>query len=95
MARSRKAADIVPARLRALTERLFTASDALARDQGWTVEVRHRGLSRSIRDPRFDRLTSCPACGGEGETDHQLCPYCDGTGRIDIARPSTSRRRQS
>jgi DnaJ-class molecular chaperone len=47
--------------------------------------VRHRGLSRTYRDPRFDQLQGCPDCCGAGELeDDQLCARCGGSGRIRL-----------
>jgi hypothetical protein len=43
-------------RLRAATDRLFQGPDERARQYGWTVEVKHGGMSRRYRDPRFDSL---------------------------------------
>ena len=43
-------------RLRAITNRLFQGPDERARQYGWTVEVKHGGMSRRYRDPRFDSL---------------------------------------
>jgi hypothetical protein len=66
-------------------ERLFGEADERARRRGWQVHVRHNGLSRTYRDPRFDSLQSCPACQGTrtGEQDHP-CDRCSGTGRIRL-----------
>ena len=43
-------------RLRETTDRLFQGPDERARQYGWTVEVKHGGMSRRYRDPRFDSL---------------------------------------
>jgi hypothetical protein len=39
-----------------ITDRIFAEPDARARQHGWSVEVRHGGMSRRYRDPRFDSL---------------------------------------
>jgi hypothetical protein len=43
-------------RSREITDWLFHGPDEQARQYGWTVEIRHSGLSRRYRDPRFDSL---------------------------------------
>ena len=43
-------------RSREITDWLFQGPDEQARQYGWTVEIRHGGLSRRYRDPRFDSL---------------------------------------
>jgi hypothetical protein len=65
-----------------LGQRLFASSDATARNHGWQVTPIQLGLGRQYRDPRFDTLTSCPACGGRGVTaSRSSCQRCSGTGR--------------
>lgn len=68
-------------------DRLFQAEDAHARRYGWHITARRGGLARTYRDPRFDRLRSCPICRGTG-TDlvDQACERCGGTGRITVVR---------
>lgn len=88
MTRSQTPESVASSLLRALTRRLFRASDTEARSHGWTVEARRGGLSRSYRDPRFDALAACPACTGAGQVDSQLCPRCAGTGRIELSQPA-------
>jgi hypothetical protein len=80
-----RAADQLAAWVRAGGDRLFREQDANARRYGWDVQVRHGGLSRTYRDPRFDRLQVCPACrgAGTGEQD-RACERCGGTGRITV-----------
>ena len=70
---------------RSVGERLFREGDERARRHGWQVHVRHGGLSRVYRDPRFDSLRACPDCHGAGavEQDH-ACDRCSGTGRIRL-----------
>jgi hypothetical protein len=74
-------------RIRGTGDRLFEKDDALARRNGWTIEVRRRGLARTYRDPRFDRLSRCPDCGGSGEDALGLkCEPCSGDGRVTLGR---------
>lgn len=71
-------------------EMLFRRSDARARASGWDVTVTGR-LSRSYRDPRFDRLASCSWCTGRGTSPAGGdCARCHGTGRI-VHDPSRRR----
>jgi hypothetical protein len=45
----------------AITNRIFAGPDTRARQHGWSVEIRHGGMSRRYHDPRFDSLrTSQP-----------------------------------
>jgi hypothetical protein len=83
-----RAAGQLAARVRAGGDRLFREQDANARHHGWDVQVRHGGLSRTYRDPRFDRLQACPECrgAGTGEQD-RVCDRCGGTGRITVGEP--------
>jgi hypothetical protein len=75
----------VKAAIEALTHALFAASDAAARQRGWQVTSTWSGLGRLYRDPRFDTLTSCPACRGHGVDPNGIeCLQCHGTGRIVI-----------
>jgi hypothetical protein len=74
--------------IRAAGDRLFREDDARARGYGWQVQVRHGGLSRTYRDPRFDGLQSCPACRGSGIDQHErACDRCSGAGRIRLGEP--------
>ena len=66
---------------------LFREDDAMARKHGWHIEARSGGLSRVYRDPRFDRLASCPQCHGSGSREvGEPCPGCQGTGRVTLGR---------
>lgn len=81
-------ADQVAAWSRAGGDRLFREQDASARRHGWDVQVRHGGLSRTYRDPRFDRLQACTVCRGTGiGQDDLACGHCSGTGRITLDQP--------
>ena len=86
-----------PARLmRAAGDQLFQAGDARASQHGWQVTTRHAGWARTYRDPRFDRLLSCPACRGTGTdaAEERACGRCAGTGRITVpqeCRPEARR----
>jgi hypothetical protein len=81
--------------IRAFSDQLFQADDARASQYGWQITSRHGGLTRTYRDPRFDRLRSCPACGGNGRNpDDRACDRCAGTGRITVShelRPEARR----
>lgn len=84
--------------LNALGRSIFREDDRQARDHGWQIIPRHGGLSRSYRDPRFNRLIACTTCNGRGYDPHRVaCSDCDGTGRIilDSAAVSRAGRRQS
>jgi hypothetical protein len=73
--------------LTALTQRLFTASDTAARQDGWQAGSMHCGFGRRYRDPRFDTLASCPDCRGCSITPPgNSCQKCSGTGRIIVKR---------
>src|SRR5215472_6106228 len=79
--------------IRATGNRLFQAEDARARQYGWQITARRGGLARTYRDPRFDRLRSCPACRGTGTgPTEQPCERCSGTGRITISQPALADR---
>jgi len=80
-----RAADQLAAWVRAGGDRLFREQDESARRHGWDVQLRHGGLSRTYRDPRFDSLRACPACRGVGTGEQDRpCDRCGGTGRITI-----------
>jgi hypothetical protein len=67
---------------------LFARPDRQAQALGWDVTVSGRwGTSRTYHDPRYDRLASCPRCGGRGEG----CGRCHGTGRIVLEPARTER----
>ena len=71
--------------IRAFSNHLFQADDARASQYGWRIATRHAGLTRTYRDPRFDRLQGCPACRGTGAgPDDRACARCAGTGRITV-----------
>ena len=71
--------------IEAAGDRLFRSDDQWAKDHDWQITKRHRGLSRSYRDPRFDTLYPCFQCGGSGRTDRERCAECEGTGRVTWA----------
>lgn len=73
----------VRAAIETLGRWLFASSDATARNYGWQVTPIQLGLGRQYRDPRFDTLTSGPACGGRRVTAlRSSCQRCSGTGRV-------------
>jgi len=51
----------VAAMLHGAGDRLAREDDAQARLNGWQIQIRHGGLSRSYRDPRFAELAGGPA----------------------------------
>jgi hypothetical protein len=72
--------------IRAVGNRLFQAEDVRARQYGWQITSRRGGLARTYRDPRFDRLRSCPACRSTGTgPGEKPCERCGGTGRITVS----------
>ena len=74
--------------IRTAGDRLFRDEDARALRNGWQVQVRHGGLSRTYRDPRFDSLRGCPACFGTGTGQgRRPCDRCSGTGRVTLGEP--------
>jgi RecJ-like exonuclease len=92
-----RAIGLLAAQVRAVGDRLFQEEDDHAHRHGWQIEVRHGGLSRTYRDPRFDQLQGCPACDGTGMSQPNLaCDACSGTGRIrlgEMADPNAGRAR--
>jgi uncharacterized protein YbaR (Trm112 family) len=78
--------------LSAIGNIIFRADDHRARERGWQIIPRHRGLSRTYRDPRFDHLVACPACKGRGcNPDRTTCPDCRGSGRLVLSQGNTAR----
>lgn len=75
----------LPKLLEMIGRHLLAADDAAAARHGWEITVRHGGLGREYRDPRFSTLRSCPLCDGRGGAGHELCAQCDGTGRVTSA----------
>ena len=59
----------------------FTKLDAQATAQGWQVR-RPAPFIRVYRNPRFDTLSACRSCAGEGVTAKGVCLTCFGTGRV-------------
>jgi hypothetical protein len=53
-------ARLLTGRLRRAGKALFRAEDSRARAHSWQIQVSRGGLSRTYRDPRFDRLTRRP-----------------------------------
>jgi hypothetical protein len=69
-----------------LGRRIFEADDRLAFQVGWEITQRGGGLGRSYRDPRFNTLTECTECQGNGVNAAYLpCSKCHATGRITIS----------
>lgn len=61
---------------------LFAAEDAAARARGWQISRPPSGFGRIYRDPRWDLVSACEACGGDGGTAAEPCPSCGGHGTI-------------
>ena len=75
--------DLLLGGLNAIGSKIFREDDCRARDHGWQVFPRHGGLSRSYRDPRFDRLVACSTCNGRGCNPYAAtCSACHGAGHI-------------
>ena len=78
--------------LSVLGSKIFRTDDHRARERGWEIISRHGGLSRTYRDPRFDRIIPCSACNGRGyNPDRITCPDCCGSGRLVLDRAKTTR----
>jgi hypothetical protein len=71
--------------LDALDRLLFRDPDLEATVRGWQVR-RPRRFRRVYRDPRFDLVSPCAACGATGVVGPRDCPDCAGSGRI-VERP--------
>jgi hypothetical protein len=83
--------DLLLRALSAIGDKIFQADDRRARDHGWQVVPRRGGLSRSYRDPRFDRLVACATCNGCGCNPQGVaCSACHGAGRIVLDRAAVS-----
>jgi hypothetical protein len=74
--------------LEAVDRRVFRDPDIDATVRGWQVR-RSRRFHRIYRDPRWDLVSVCGACGGAGSVGARTCPDCGGDGRI-IAGPAES-----
>lgn len=75
--------DLLIRGLSAIGSKIFREDDYRTRDHGWQITLRHGGLSRSYRDPRFDYLIACMACNGHGcNTRGVTCSDCYGAGRV-------------
>jgi hypothetical protein len=68
--------------LRKWEDRLFAAEDAAARVRGWQVSRPQKGFGRVYRDPRWDSISACEACDGDGMTAAKPCLSCGGQGTI-------------
>jgi hypothetical protein len=77
--------------LSTIGSKIFEENDRRARDQGWQIVQRRRGLGRSYRDPRFDYLIACTACNGRGCNPRGIaCSDCGGAGRIILTPTAVS-----
>ncbi|MGH3975738.1 MAG: hypothetical protein ACRDS9_20760 [Pseudonocardiaceae bacterium] len=59
-------------------DRIFTAEDAAARARGWQISRPPSGFGRVYRDPRWDLISACDVCDGDGGTTAQPCLSCEG-----------------
>lgn len=74
-------------------DRIFAAEDAAARARGWQISRPPSGFGRVYRDPRWDLISACDVCDGEGGTAVEPCLSCEGHGTIrqnQITSPSGS-----
>lgn len=62
--------------------RIFAGEDAAARHRGWQVSRRSTGFGRIYRDPRWDLISECESCGGDGVSAVEPCPSCAGRGTV-------------
>ncbi len=69
-----------------LADRLHAAEDARAQQRGWQITRISRGLGREYRDPRWDLITACEVCGGEGTHGVHCCAPCQGRGTVRLDR---------
>ncbi len=67
-----------------LGNRLHAAEDARARQRGWQITRTSRGMGRAYRDPRWDLITACEMCGGEGTHGVHCCAACRGRGTVRL-----------
>jgi len=65
---------------------LFAADDAAAKNRGWQVCRPPSRFARAYRDPRWDLISACEACGGDGGSAIQPCEACQGRGTIRLDR---------
>lgn len=76
----------IPGCLRRLCNRwerlLFASEDAAAGAAGWHISRPPNGFGRSYRDPRWDLISACEWCGGDGATATGQCQPCGGHGTI-------------
>lgn len=62
--------------------RIFAAEDAAARRRGWQISRPRHGFGRLYRDPRWDLISVCELCGGDGGRAVGPCPLCGGRGTV-------------
>jgi len=67
-----------------LADRLHAAEDARARQRGWQINCTSHGMGREYRDPRWDLISTCEVCGGEGIHGVRHCPICQGRGTVRL-----------
>lgn len=62
--------------------RIFAVEDAVARGHGWQISRPPNGFGRVYRDPRWDLISECELCGGEGGSAAEQCQRCGGRGTV-------------
>ena len=73
-------------------EVIFRADDEFARDQGWQVTTGRFGLSRTYRQPDFDRRRPVLPVLGPHPQGSAECEKSAGTGRITRCNPAPTAR---
>ncbi|MCA1604117.1 MAG: hypothetical protein LC775_01205 [Acidobacteria bacterium] len=68
---------------------LFAAEDAAARHRGWEISRPQSGFGRIYRDPRWNFITECEQCGGEGGSAIESCQSCGGRGTVQYSPTDT------
>lgn len=76
-----RVAERIRAACRGIDDRVFREPDIDAIARGWEVR-RDRRFHRTYRDPRWDSIIACPACGGSGACGARVCATCDGRGTV-------------
>ncbi|GGL04824.1 hypothetical protein Sme01_64420 [Sphaerisporangium melleum] len=68
------------------SDALFAEIDGFAWVQGWAID--RRPTRHIYRDPRFDRVVGCRACGGSGRGESgRRCRVCKGDGLLNFVEP--------
>lgn len=62
--------------------RIFAAEDAAARHRGWQISRPPKGFGRAYRDPRWDFISECELCDGDGGSAVAPCRSCEARGTV-------------